>query len=158
MRIAQRLPAEVQRRYDELIAKRDTEALTSDEHAELLRLSQQAEAVDVLRVKALTDLAQHNLALACQGCNNHKYNRTQSVDPVANQVVPLFHPRRHEWHEHFTWDECFELVIGLTPIGRATIEALQLNRHEVVKLRRLLYAAGEHPPPDISNQEDTATQ
>lgn len=58
MRIAQRLPAEVQRRYDELIARRDTEALTSDEHAELLRLSQQAEAVDVLRVKALTDLAQ----------------------------------------------------------------------------------------------------
>lgn len=99
-----------------------------------------------------------NLALACQGCNNHKYNRTQSVDPAAKQVVPLFHPRRHEWHEHFAWDECFELVIGLTPIGRATIEALQLNRHEVVNLRRLLYAAGEHPLPDVSDQKDTVGQ
>jgi len=28
-----------------------------------------------------------NLALACQGCNNHKYNRTQSVDPATNQLV-----------------------------------------------------------------------
>jgi hypothetical protein len=94
-----------------------------------------------------------NLALARQGCNNHKYNRTESIDPATRQLVPLFHPRRHPWREHFAWDECFEHIIGLTPIGRATIEALQLNREEVVNLRRLLYAAGEHPQPDIGDQE-----
>jgi hypothetical protein len=35
----------------------------------------------------------------------------------------------------------------VTAIGRATVEALQLNRQELVNLRRLLYAAGEHPLP-----------
>ena len=55
-----------------------------------------------------------NLALACQGCNNHKYNKTQSDDPVTNQPAELFHRRKQLWQDHFTWDERFELVIGLT--------------------------------------------
>jgi hypothetical protein len=37
-------------------------------------------------------------------------------------------------------------MAGLTSIGRATIEALQLNRQNLVNLRRMLYAMGEHPP------------
>jgi len=40
------------------------------------------------------------------------------------------------------------LMVGTTPTGRATIEALQLNRGGVVNLRRLLYAVGEHPPKE----------
>jgi len=24
-----------------------------------------------------------NLALACQGCNNHKYNKTEAIDPIT---------------------------------------------------------------------------
>jgi hypothetical protein len=58
MQIGRRLSVEVQRRYDELLAKRDAETLTGEEHAELLRLSQEAEAIDVQRVEALTRLAQ----------------------------------------------------------------------------------------------------
>lgn len=88
-----------------------------------------------------------NLALACQGCNNHKYNKTQFSDPVTNQLVPLFHPRGQRWQEHFIWDEHFERVIGLTASGRATVDALQLNRPELINLRQLLYTAGEHPQP-----------
>src|SRR5215470_13745316 len=86
-----------------------------------------------------------NLALACQGCNNHKYNKVQSSDPVTNQPVELFHPRTQRWQDHFTWDARFGLIIGLTATGRATVEALQLNRPELINLRKLLYAAGEHP-------------
>jgi 5-methylcytosine-specific restriction endonuclease McrA len=86
-----------------------------------------------------------NLALACQGCNNFKYNKTQARDPVTNHSVPLFHPRQQLWQEHFTWNERFELIIGITATGRATVEALKLNRQELVNLRRLLFAAGEHP-------------
>jgi hypothetical protein len=70
-----------------------------------------------------------NLALACQGCNNHKYNKTRSRDPLTDQLIDLFHPRQQRWRDHFTWDERFELVIGLTATGRATVEALKLNRH-----------------------------
>jgi len=91
-----------------------------------------------------------NLALACQGCNNHKHTKTEALDPLSNQVVPLYHPRRQRWSEHFAWNDDFTLVIGLTPIGRASINALQLNREELVNLRRVLYAMGEHPPTEIN--------
>jgi hypothetical protein len=33
-------------------------------------------------------------------------------------------------------------------MGRATIEALQLNRVRVVNLRRVLLVTGDHPPAD----------
>lgn len=87
-----------------------------------------------------------NLALACQGCNNHKYTRTEAFDTVTGHVVPLFDPRHHLWIDHFAWTEDFSLMIGLTPTGRATIEVLKLNRSGIVNLRRVLQAAGEHPP------------
>ena len=86
-----------------------------------------------------------NLALACQGCNNHKYTKTEGIDPVSGEQVPLFHPRQHDWQAHFTWNDNFTLIIGLTPTGRATIAMLHLNRAELVNLRRVLYALGEHP-------------
>jgi 5-methylcytosine-specific restriction endonuclease McrA len=89
-----------------------------------------------------------NLALACQGCNNHKYTKTEGYDPVSDKVVSLYHPRQQRWHDHFAWNDDFTLVIGLTPTGRATIKALQLNREELVNLRRVLYAMGEHPPAE----------
>ncbi len=87
-----------------------------------------------------------NLALACQGCNNHKYNKTEGRDPVNSDVVSLYHPRQQRWSEHFAWNDGFTLIMGLTPTGRATVEALRLNREGVVNLRRVLYAMGEHPP------------
>ena len=89
-----------------------------------------------------------NLALACQGCNNHKYTRISSQDPVTGEIVPLYHPRQQKWNEHFTWNEDFCQIIGLTPTGRATVQALQLNRAGLVNLRRVLYATGEHPPEE----------
>jgi hypothetical protein len=87
-----------------------------------------------------------NLALSCFGCNQHKGTRTNATDPVTDQVVPLFHPRRQRWEEHFAWSDDSTLLLGLTPIGRATVAALQLNRVGLVNLRRVLCAAGEHPP------------
>ena len=92
------------------------------------------------------DAPADHLALACQGGNNFKYNKTTAHDPVSGQVVPLFHPRRDPWHEHFVWNADCTLIIGLTPIGRATITALSLNREGVINLRRLLLLTGKHPP------------
>lgn len=87
----------------------------------------------------------NNLAFACQGCNNHKYNKTEAQDPITGETVPLFNPRKQQWSSHFSWSDDFTLIIGLTSIGRATIEALQLNRSGIVNLRRILYVMGEHP-------------
>jgi hypothetical protein len=87
-----------------------------------------------------------NLALACQGCNGFKYDKVAAEDPMTGEVVPLFHPRKDHWDEHFVWSEDFALIIGLTPTGRATVEALQLNREGVVNIRKALFVMGEHPP------------
>lgn len=87
-----------------------------------------------------------NLALSCQGCNGHKYNKTESYDPVSIKKVSLFHPREQKWSDHFVWNEDYSLIIGITPTGRATVETLQLNREGLVNLRKVLYVIGEHPP------------
>jgi 5-methylcytosine-specific restriction endonuclease McrA len=86
-----------------------------------------------------------NLALSCSGCNGHKHARTHYPDPETKQLVKLFHPRQQKWSEHFSWDEHLTRMVGKTPCGRATIDALLLNRPEVVNLRRLLVAAKLHP-------------
>ena len=87
-----------------------------------------------------------NLALACGGCNRHKYNKMDGIDPATNETVVLFHPRQQQWETHFGWTEDYTQIIGLTATGRATIEALKLNRTGLVNMRRVLCMAGKHPP------------
>ncbi len=86
-----------------------------------------------------------NLALSCHGCNQYKSTRIFALDPVTDATVVLFNPREHEWAAHFAWNDDFTLLIGLTPIGRATVSALRLNRPGLANLRRALYTIGEHP-------------
>lgn len=88
-----------------------------------------------------------NTALACQGCNNHKYTKTHGCDPITGERVALYHPRRQRWSDHFAWKDCCTRIVGLTPTGRATVDALQLNREGLINLRLILYAVNEHPPP-----------
>lgn len=87
-----------------------------------------------------------NLALACGGCNGHKYNKTEAIDPENQRSVPLYHPRNQIWDEHFTWSEDLLQIVGRSATGRATIDALRMNRSGVINLRRLLLLAGLHPP------------
>ena len=91
-----------------------------------------------------------NLAFSCQGCNGHKYTKTEARDPATGLLVPLFHPRLQRWRENFVWSNDFTEILGVTPTGRATVEALHLNRVGLVNLRGLLYAAGVHPRPEAS--------
>lgn len=69
-----------------------------------------------------------NLAYACLGCNGHKADKVTGLDPQTGATVPLFHPRQQRWEEHFAWADSYSLVVGRTPTGRATVEALCLNR------------------------------
>lgn len=104
------------------------------------------------------ETAADNLALACQGCNNKKYNKTEAADPVGEEMAPLFHPRKDDWSEHFAWSpDCFRLI-GLTPTGRATIAALDLNRPGVINLRRSLFRDGLHPPAHRSSIKQPFTE
>lgn len=83
-----------------------------------------------------------NLAWACPSCNLHKSNRIEVQ--VADEAVPLFNPRSDEWSDHFRW-EGYQ-IIGLTPVGQATIEALLLNHERRIRIRQAEALFALFPP------------
>lgn len=87
-----------------------------------------------------------NLCLACSSCNRHKQIRTTATDPESGAEVSLFNPRLQLWREHFTWNAGGMRLVGLTAIGRATIEALAMNHSLVVAARSFWVSTGQHPP------------
>ena len=90
-----------------------------------------------------------NLWLSCPLCNRHKANRISAADPETGQEVPLFDPRRQRWSEHFRWTPDGLRVVGLTPTGRATVEALHLaDDPDALLVRSYWVLAGWHPPTD----------
>jgi hypothetical protein len=90
-----------------------------------------------------------NLALACSSCKGRKYNKLESPDPVTGKLIPLWNPRQQRWEENFSWNEDYSQIIALPSVGRATLDALQLNRPGLVNMRRALYIIGKHPPPSF---------
>ena len=84
-----------------------------------------------------------NLALACFRCNVHKGPNIAGVDPETGAIVPLFHPRRDRWEDHFRWRGA--VLAGLTPSGRATLVVLAINDPTRVALRESLIAEGVFP-------------
>jgi hypothetical protein len=87
-----------------------------------------------------------NLAFSCPLCNGFKGARTHGRDPIAGRDVPLFHPRRQNWFRHFRWAPDQQTVEGRTRSGRATVEALQLNNLNLLRLRTIWLAIGSSPP------------
>jgi hypothetical protein len=87
-----------------------------------------------------------NLALACFHCNRRKWNRIKGIDPESGQEVKLFNPRFSFWSKHFVWSENCLLIVGISPIGRATVAALNLNRERVINIRAADVEIGRHPP------------
>ena len=74
-----------------------------------------------------------NLALARVSCSLRKEARRSALDPTINRRVALFHPRRQRWGDHFRWDGF--RITGLTPTGRATVAALEMNRPLILAIR-----------------------
>lgn len=84
-----------------------------------------------------------NLALACFNCNTFKGTNVAGIDPVTDQHASLFDPREHNWGEHFAWDG--PLLVGRTPIGRATVDVLRINLPDRIEHRRSLIEEGVFP-------------
>ena len=85
-----------------------------------------------------------NLCFCCIRCNLKKGPNIASVDPQTSQVVALYHPRRQSWLEHF--DAVADgFIKGLTPEGRATVELLEMNDVDRVRLRVQLMRRGRYP-------------
>ena len=84
-----------------------------------------------------------NLALACVGCSLHKAARLAAVDPLTGNLASLFNPRQDDWQTHFQWDDV--RVVGLTPVGRATLAALKMNRLIMLSIREEERLLNRHP-------------
>jgi hypothetical protein len=87
-----------------------------------------------------------NLALCCYVCNPLKGAKTEAPDPQTGNIVSLFHPRRQRWSAHFSWSDDGLFIIGKTPVGRATVAALKLNRPSLLLARQTWVQWGVHPP------------
>jgi 5-methylcytosine-specific restriction endonuclease McrA len=81
-----------------------------------------------------------NLGLSCPLCNRRKGTDLASIDPQTGAIVPLFHPRRDRWSDHFRLKEGH--IEPLTAAGRVTVHLLQLNQPERVEERLILVEAG----------------
>jgi len=90
-----------------------------------------------------------NLWLSCPICNGHKSDKLQAEDPETQTTAPLFNPRVQKWSEHFRWTDDGLRIVGLTPIGRATVVALHLSDDPAALLVRSYWVkAGWHPPKE----------
>jgi 5-methylcytosine-specific restriction endonuclease McrA len=85
-----------------------------------------------------------NLALACVSCSLRKGARVQTRDPETGATVNVFNPRSDAWDEHFALTP--ELQIhGRTPVGRAAVALLRMNRALAVDIRREEAERGRYP-------------
>lgn len=89
---------------------------------------------------------EENLALACFHCNRRKTDRQRGIEPTSGREVPLFHPRQQHWGTHFVWSADGVRLVGVSPTGRATITALDLNRARILRIRMADIEVGRHPP------------
>ena len=81
-----------------------------------------------------------NLALACPDCNAKKGPNVATISPDSGGLVELFHPRLHRWEDHFA--RVGSEIVGMSEIGRATVQLLDMNEEERVIIRAQLQAEG----------------
>lgn len=101
-----------------------------------------------------------NLALACSRCNQRRYNFIVGQDRETLALLPLFHPRQQNWADHFIWSADGTQLDGVTPVGRATCDRLDVNDNRyrgdrpIQEARALWVQAGWYPPVDDPRQQE----
>jgi HNH endonuclease len=136
------IPADVDRRVRAAAGNRCGYCL-SPQHLVMARL--QIEHLHPLAQGGSND--ETNLWLSCPLCNNHKSDKINAVDPETGQTSALFNPRTQQWMDHFRWSNDGIRIVGLTPVGRATVIALHLSDDpDALEVRSYWVLAGWHPP------------
>lgn len=97
----------------------------------------------IIAVKHKGKTISKNLALSCLPCNRYKGSDLATFDPVSGEIVPLFNPRTQVWSEHFRLKR--ERIVGLSPIGRATVFLLKMNEPSRLQVRQVLMAQRLYP-------------
>ena len=67
-------------------------------------------------------------------------NNLTGVDDETGQIAPLFNPRAQAWDDHFRFEGM--RIIGMTPVGRATVRVCVMNSPRRLRLRAELGHAG----------------
>lgn len=138
------ISAEVDRRVREIARYRCGYCL-SPQHLVMARL----EIEHIVPLAQGGSNTEANLWLACPICNRYKGDKVTAPDPLTGASVSLFNPREQVWTEHFRWIDNGLRIEGLTPTGRATVQALHLSDDlDVVEVRSYWILAGWHPPED----------
>ena len=115
-------------------------------------LAPQSYVLQVLEIEHLVPTArgdtddEENLWLACRLGNNAKGTKIDGRDPTTNRRVRLFSPRKQRWGRHFRWSQDNVRVVGRTACGRATVEALNLNKEIALVVRQNWVTVGWDPP------------
>ena len=86
----------------------------------------------------------NNLALACGRCNCSKGSNISGIDPHTHAMVRLYNPRNDKWRDHFRYDG--PVIVGLTEVGRATVEVLGMNNPYRMAARQALIDEDIFPP------------
>jgi len=84
-----------------------------------------------------------NLALSCFFCSTCKGANIAGLDPLTTELTPLFHPRKDVWTDHFRWEGA--RLLGLTPVGRTTVEVLRINDAGALNVRNFLIGEAFYP-------------
>jgi hypothetical protein len=74
-----------------------------------------------------------NLVLACIDCNLHTGSNVAGYDPETGNLTELYDPRHQSWDEHFVRQDA--TIVGVTAVGRTTVEVMQMNAEERLQLR-----------------------
>ena len=86
-------------------------------------------------------VVESNLAFACPDCNAHKGPNLTSIDSLTDTIAFIFNPRTEAWEDHFVRQQA--VILGVTAVGRATVELLNMNEAERVEMREELLTNGE---------------
>lgn len=76
--------------------------------------------------------------------HGHKGTNIAGIDRFTGSLSRLFNPRIDTWDQHFAWNGA--ILVGVTPIGRATVEVLAFNLPIRVSARAVLIEEGVFPP------------
>jgi 5-methylcytosine-specific restriction endonuclease McrA len=87
--------------------------------------------------------SEENLVLSCLPCNRYKGSDLTSIDPISQQITPLFNPRSQNWSKHFQVKEGY--ILGLTATGRTTVFLLRLNEPKRLLIRQSLILQQLYP-------------
>ena len=63
-----------------------------------------------------------------------------TISPDTDRLIELFNPRIHPWDEHFAMVGAE--ILGISEIGRATVQLLDMNEEERVIIRAQLQSEG----------------